>query len=443
MWHDHDVSREIGGWMLDLAEELYPLFRSVTGPGLRATLERLGREIPLVVHEVPSGTRVLDWTIPQEWIFRDACIEDMSGRRVIDARSCNLNVVGYSEPVDRLIGREELELHLHSLPERPDWIPYRSLHFGRGWGFCVSQRQRAALTDPVYRIRIDAEHVDGALSYGEVFWPGDCEDEFLVFTHACHPSLANDNLSGLAVCTAAARLIGDVPRRYGVRFVFAPTTIGSIAWLARNRSRLGLIRGGLVVSNVGDAAELTYKRSRCGGRSDAAAMAALADLGVAHRILPFSPWGYDERQFCSPGFDLPIGRLTRSAEGEYPEYHTSADDLSLLDGERLCDSLRALITIVHVIDRDRILRNREPFGEPQLGRRGLHRPCKVPGRPTEEHLATLWALSLCDGSHSLVDVALRAGLGFRAIDAAASRLEAVGLLEDIDAPPDSIRGGDR
>lgn len=425
---NHERMRHSGAWMLQLMADLFPIFRTVAGEGLRATLRRLAQDVPLQIQEVASGTPVLDWTIPNEWTIRDAHISDESGRRVVDLAASNLHVVSHSRPIDTTLGLDELQPHLHSLPDQPDWIPYRTSFFSDGWGFCLTHRQRAAMNEQRYRVVIDADLRPGSLSYGEVYLAGDSTQEILVFAHCCHPSLANDNLSGIAVAAAAIRELSSRSRRVGYRFVFAPTTIGSIAWLAANEATLDRVRGGLVLANLGDKGALHYKRSRTPSLSDAAAENVLRHCGERHELVDFIPWGYDERQFCSPGFDLPMGRLTRSPEGAYPEYHTSADNLDLIDSESLERSLVVTLRILETIERDRRLVGTAQRGEPQLGKRGLYRGGPRAGQVADSHLAILWVLNQSDGEHSLLDIARRAQMPFDSVYQAAEALEAAGLV---------------
>jgi aminopeptidase-like protein len=412
----------------DLVRDIYPLGRSITGDGVRATLARLARVAPLVVHEVPSGTPVLDWEVPPEWNLRGAWIEGPDGRRVVDAAACNLHVVGYSTPVQGEFSLDELQAHLHSDPARPDVVPYRTSYYSQAWGFCLTHHQREALRPGRYRVLIDATLAPGSLTYGEIVLPGSSADEFLVYTHTCHPALANDNASGMAVCAFLARWLAAAKRRLTYRIVFGPGTIGSITWLARNREVLPRITGGLVLALVGDPGPLVYKRSWSGGTLvDRAAEAFLRLERPGSRFLDFSPWGYDERQFGSPGFRLPVGRLTRSAEEGYPEYHSSADDLALVRPESLADALAAAQGIVGLIEANRPLVNLSPFGEPQLGRRGLYRSLGGAASP-ELQRAILWVLSLGDGQHDLVDVCRVAGLPVAVVLEAERALRRVGLL---------------
>ncbi|MDA8251857.1 MAG: DUF4910 domain-containing protein [Rhodospirillales bacterium] len=398
--------------------ELFPILRSITGPGLRATLRQIGAQIPLRVTEVPSGTRVLDWQVPPEWTLREAWVETPDGRRVIDAARHSLHILNYSDAFDGMVLRAELDAHLHSLPEQPALIPYRTSYYVRDWGFCLAHRDRLALTEDRYRVRIDATLAPGSLSYGECVLPGEEAGEVLFSAHCCHPSLANDNLAAIAVAVELARMLAARRRRFTYRFLFAPGTIGAICWLAANRDAASRIRHGLVLTCLGDAAPPSYKQSRRGN--------APIDRYAAHvlrgaRIVPFSPTGYDERQFCSPGFDLPVGCLMRSPGGTFAEYHTSADNPDFVRPDALADSLCVLTEIVDLIERDEAWRNTAPHGEPQLGRRGLY-------DGDVDRLALLWVLNLSDGQHSLLDIAERSGRPFAAITAAAAALRDAGLL---------------
>jgi aminopeptidase-like protein len=424
-----------GEAMFRLVEELYPICRSITGPGLRQTLAHIGRRIPLAVHEVPTGTPVFDWVIPKEWTARGAFIATPDGRRLVDFADNNLHLVQYSTPIDRVVPREELLAHIHTLPERPQWIPYRTAYYSETWGFCLGARQAAELTAPAYRVVIDTTLAPGHLSYGEAEIPGAGDAEVLLSCHVCHPSLANDNLAGIAVAVALARRLMAAPRRYTYRFLFIPGTIGSLAWLAANEARLGCIRHGLVLSCLGDPGPPTYKQSR---RGDAPIDRILAHVlcrhGLSDRVRPFVPYGYDERQYCSPGFDLPVGCLTRTPNGEYPEYHSSADDLTLVRPQYLAQSLDLLWEAITIVEGDATYASLNPKGEPQLGRRGLYRP--MGGHQDGagfDQMTLLWVLNLADGRHSLLDVAERARLPFANVRAAADALIAADLLAPADA----------
>lgn len=419
------LGAELHRWIGDL----YPICRSLTGEGVRETLRRLGQLLPLSVREVPSGTRVLDWTVPLEWNLRDAWIESSRGERIVDVRRSTLHVVGYSRPVRARLSLAELRPHLFSLPEHPDWIPYRTSYYADGWGFCLSDRQLRTLPDDRYEVCIDATLEPGSLTYGECEIPGEVEDEILLSTHICHPSLGNDNLSGMVIAAFLGQRLAAQRRRHTHRLLFIPGTIGSITWLALNESRLGRIAHGLVLTCLGDPGPPTYKRSRRGHAPiDRAAAHVLAARGD-HQLLDFAPWGYDERQFCSPGFDLPVGCLMRTPHGQFPQYHTSADDLDFVRPDALEQSLELCVAILDLVDRDRVFVNRQPKGEPQLGRRGLYPPMGG-GPQATERLALLWMLNLSDGRHSLLDIAERSGLPFDVVYRAATTLAEHDLLRE-------------
>ncbi|ROO82733.1 aminopeptidase-like protein [Actinocorallia herbida] len=407
--------------MHDLVRRLYPLCRSITGDGVRATLDVIAEQVALDRHEVPTGTPVLDWTVPREWNIRAAWIRDPSGRKVVDFADLNLHVVGYSVPVHRRMPLAELRAHLHTLPDQPDLVPYRTSYYTETWGFCLAQRVLDGLPEGEYEVLIDSTLADGHLTYAEHVVPGRTEEEVLISCHVCHPSLANDNLAGIAVAVAFAQRLENP--RFTYRFVFAPGTIGAITWLARNDP--GRIRHGLTLACAGDPGVLHYKRSRRGDTAIDRAFALLTDA----EVLDFTPYGYDERQYCSPGFNLPVGSLTRTPYAGYPEYHTSGDDPDFVSAEAMSGTLAALTRVMSALEADRRYVNLSPFGEPQLGRRGLYG--SLGGRSDAERaqMAMLWVLNLADGDHDLLAIAERSGLPFETVADAAGRLEAAGLLK--------------
>jgi aminopeptidase-like protein len=415
--------------MYDLIAQLYPICRSITGEGFRSTLDTLARHLDFAIHEVPSGTRVFDWTVPREWNITDAYVETSAGERVIDFRASNLHVVSYSVPVDTWMSLSQLRPHLHTLPEQPDWIPYRTTYYDDNWGFCLTQRQLDSLAEDDYHVVIDSSLTDGSLTYGECLVPGASAEEVLVSCHACHPSLCNDNLSGVAVATWLAKALAGAEPRYSYRFLFIPGTIGSITWLALNEGSLGRVRAGLVLACVGDPGGLTYKRSRRGDTEiDRAVAHVLATSGARYEITDFSPYGYDERQFCSPGFDLPVGCLNRTPYARYPEYHTSADDLDLVRPECLADSFKTCLAAFRILEENAIYLNQNPKCEPQLGRRGLYGAIGGRSDTQQFQLAMLWVLNLSDGAHSLLDIAERSQLEFGLVAEATDALVTAGLL---------------
>lgn len=413
-----------------LVRELYPICRSITGDGFRQTLARVGKEIPLEVHEVSSGTKVFDWTVPREWNIRDAYVKNSRGDRVIDFHRHNLHVVNYSVPVQGKMSLAQLRPHLHTLPDQPDLIPYRTSYYQETWGFCLPHRQLERMPEDEYEVCIDSTLQDGHLTYGEFLVKGASAEEVLISCHACHPSLCNDNLSGVTVATFLARHLAQVPLRYSYRFLFIPGTIGSITWLSLNEDRARAIRHGLVLTCIGDRDNFTYKKSRRGN--------AEVDLAVGHILkhsrrdyttVEFSPYGYDERQYCSPGFNLAVGCLMRSPHGEFPEYHTSADNLDFVDPAALADSFATILSVFEVLEHNRTYLSLNPKCEPQLGTRGLY---SVMGGTNIRQLemAMLWVLNLSDGSFSLLDIAERSGLAFDTINDAADML----LRHDLLAP---------
>ena len=414
-----------------LIAALYPLCRSLTGEGQRQTLALLRQVIELQIHEVPSGTQLFDWTVPREWTIRDAYIKDASGRKVVDFAESNLHVMGYSVPVRRRMRLADLKAHLHTLPEHPDWIPYRTSYYREDWAFCLSHRRLLELKEGDYEVCIDSSLTDGVMRYGELVLPGERDEEILLSCHICHPSLANDNLSGIAVAAALARELSSARRRCTYRFLFTPGQIGSIAWLSRNERRAASIRAGLVLACLGDGGAFTYKQSRRGDSLvDRAVPHALRAAQAEFRVQEFSPFGYDERQFCSPGFNLPVGCLMRTPHGCFPQYHTSADNLSFVRPECLEQSLQQCRAILRVLDGDRMMINLNPRCEPQLGKRGLYGSVGGAAGGRERELALLWVLNLSDGAHSLLDIAERARLPFETIENAAADLERHGLLEE-------------
>lgn len=424
----------VGLEMHEFAGGLYPVCRSITGDGVRQTLARIADRVPLRIVEVESGTRVFDWTVPKEWNIRDAFIADGRGNRVVDFRDCNLHVMSYSIPIDERVTFSELSSHLFTLPEHPDWVPYRTSYYKEDWGFCLTHKQMLELDEAAeYHVRIDSTLEAGSLTYGEYYIPGTTTDEVLISCHVCHPSLANDNLSGLTVATFLAEVLSQQQQqRYSYRFVFVPGTIGSITWLAQNEASARRIRHGMVLTCIGDRGPFHYKKSRSGTSTiDRAAAVVLRHETISGEIVEFSPYGYDERQYCSPGFNLPVGCLMRSVWGTFPEYHTSADNLEFIGPEQLAESLRVCLSIIDVLENNRSYRNLSPYCEPQLGRRGLYGAVGGKHSIGEEINARLWVLNLSDGDHSLLDIAEQAGLPFSLIRDSARLLKEAGLLAPV------------
>ena len=395
---------------------LYPICRSITGNGVRQTLAVIQEYIQLQIHEVPSGTKVFDWIVPKEWNIHDAYIKDSSGRKIVDFQKSNLHVVNYSVPVKRELTLQELKNHLHTLPEQPGLIPYRTTYYNETWGFSLPHSGFEAMRDETYEVCIDSSLTDGHLTYGEFFIPGATDKEVLFSCHICHPSLCNDNLSGISVITHLAQMLQKMKLRYSYRFLFIPATIGSITWLALNKDATAKIRHGLVAANLGDSGHLTYKKSRRGDAEiDRVTKVVLRDSGKPYTIKEFFPYGYDERQFCSPGFNLPVGSIMRTPHGEYPEYHTSADNLDFIAPKNLDESLRLYISVLFGLENNDTYINQYSKCEPQLGKRGLYQAIGGSYDGKSRQLAMLWILNLSDGNNTLLDISEKSNIGFDVI----------------------------
>lgn len=418
----------IGEAIYALASEIYPICRSITGEGVRETLRVLTKHAPIVQHEVATGTPVLDWTVPKEWVIRDAWIKNAVGERVVDFQKHNLHVLNYSTPIRATLSLSELKKNIFTLPEQPDLIPYRTSYYNERWGVCMSQNALDALPDGDYEVCVDSELKQGSLTYGEIVHRGASDEEVLFSVHTCHPSLANDNCSGMALLALLAGAMAKVKTRYTYRFLFAPGTIGAITWLARNGEAAKRIKHGLVMSCVGDRGGFTYKRTRRGNaRIDRVMTRVLNDA----KIIDFFPYGYDERQYASPGFDLDVGLFQRTQFATFPEYHTSGDNLDFITPDALAGSYRAVISAIDALENERRYLNTAPHGEPQLGRRGLYAAIGGDKDSYTKSMAMLWVLNLSDGDHSLEDIAERAGAELSVIEAAATLLEDAGLLKSL------------
>lgn len=421
----HDLTHAKG--MDALLKRLFPLCRSLTGNGVRETLRIVRGYIPIVMHEIPSGTKAFDWTIPKEWNIRDAYIKDPSGKKIIDFKRNNVHVMSYSVPIRATMPLKELKKYLHSLPSEPGFIPYKTSYYRENWGFCLTHRQLKTLKEGSYEVVIDSSLKDGSLTYGELFIPGKTENEVLISTYVCHPSMANDNLSGVVLATFLARaLMKEKSLRYSYRFLFIPETIGAIAWLSKNRASVRRIKHGLVATCVGDKGPFTYKKTRAGDAAiDRIVEKVLKDSGKPYSLVNFFPWGSDERQYNSPGFNLPVGSLMRSMYGTFPEYHTSGDNLRFVRGKYIAETLELYRRVLVLLDRDTGLltvkkklkvrrltpgtayRSGNPYGEPQLGKRGLYGASDPEAE--EKERALLWLMAYADGAHSLSDITARSG----------------------------------
>lgn len=415
------------------ARRLFPICRSITGQGVRDTLAILREELPnLRLHEVPSGTSALDWTVPPEWNIRSARLTGPDGETIVDFADNNLHVVGYSTPVDVDMDLDALQEHLHSLPDQPAAIPYVTSYYKERWGFCLAHEQRARLKPGRYRARIDSDLARGSLTYGELILPGESEDEVFISTYVCHPSLANNELSGPVVATQLAKWVAGLPdRRYTYRFVFVPETIGSIVYISRNLDALKRnVIAGFNVTCIGDDRCYSFLPSRYGNtRSDQVARHVLGHWAGDYKSYSFLQRGSDERQYCAPGVDLPIATIMRSKYGEYPEYHTSLDDLTLVTPTGLAGGFEALRRSLQAIEGDRVYLTRV-LGEPQMGPRGLYN--SLGGKSADVVARTrIDILAYCDGSNGMIDIADILGQPFWELKPLFDDLIEHGLIDEV------------
>lgn len=420
--------------MYQLIKTLYPICRSITGNGVRKTLGIIKKHIPLKIHEIPSGTKVFDWTIPKEWNIKDAYIKNSRGQKIIDFKKSNLHVLNYSTPIHKKISLKQLKKHLHTLPDYPDWIPYLTSYYQENWGFCFSHKHYRQLKNDIYEIFIDSSLTDGSLTYGEFYLKGKTDKEVLLTCYICHPSLCNDNLSGIVLLTFLAKYLNLQRRKlkYSYRFLFIPETIGAITWLSLNEDKVSNIKHGLVATCLGDSGKFTYKKTRQGNAViDKVVEKVLIDSKEPYEIIDFFPSGSDERQFCSPGFNLPVGSLMRTPYGRFAEYHTSADNLDFVKQNNLVISLDKYIKVIYILENNSTYLNLEPKGEPQLGKRGLYRMMGGQKRGDIDQLAMFWVLNLSDGLNSLLDIAIRSKMKFKNIKAVADVLFKKGLVKKL------------
>ena len=400
---------QVGTQMWELMARLFPTCRSISGNGIRETLATLSEHIDLTIQEVPTGYQAFDWKVPQEWNISDAYVKNERGERVVDFQKSNLHVLGYSTPISGVMTLDELRPHLYSKPDQRDAIPYLTSYYEERWGFCLSQEHLEALTDGRYHILIDSSLKDGHLTFADAVLPGASEKEILFSTYVCHPSMCNDNLSGPVLSAFLYQALTRWDLRYTYRFVFVPETIGALVYLSQKGDHLREnLHAGYVLTCVGDAGPFTYKRSRRGDtEADKVAEHCLRHVGPESvvEVLDFFPTGSDERQYCSPGFDLPVGSLVRSMYGRYPQYHTSLDDLDFVSTEGMAGSLKQYLRMVQTHELNRVYLNLFPHGEPQLGRRGLFPTLGAGTDSQTSNERIMYLLAYSDGTRDLVDIA--------------------------------------
>lgn len=422
-----------------LFQKLFPICRSLTGDGNRQTFDIIGELAPFDVHEMPSGTKVFDWTVPDEWSIRDAYIADDAGNRIIDFANSNIHVASYSIPVDAVMTLDELSPHLHSLPDQPTAIPYRTLYYKRDWAFCITEEQRALIpSDENLRVVIDSDLSPGSMTYGDKVLPGTSGQEFVFSSYCCHPSLGNDNLSGIVLLTMLLRELSSRTLNHTYRFILAPETIGSIAYLHEHQDAMRQVTGSFVLTGVAGRGQYAYKQSlQSDALVDRIARRVMRGRNITFAERTFDPHGSDERQYSSPGFRIPTGIITRDGYYDYPEYHTSLDNLDFISCDALLETLDIYLCIVDTLENRKPLRSLAPNGEPHLGPRGLY-PTVGGAMHTsgstnvEKELdAILWTLTLADGIKDRTDIAEQSGIDIGLIDAIATRLIDGGLIEEV------------
>jgi aminopeptidase-like protein len=438
-----------------LMEELYPICRSITGNGVRKTLKILKKKIPLKIIEVPTGTKVFDWKIPLEWNIKDAYVKNSQGKRIIDFKKSNIHLLNYSVPINKKITQQELKLHLHTLADKPNSIPYVTSYYKKNWGFSVAHNQLESFNDDYYDVKIDSSLKPGSLTYGEFLKKGKISDEILISTYVCHPSLCNDNLSGVVVSTILANILSKIDTYFSYRFIFVPETIGTITWLSKNQKNLSKIKGGLVITCVGDDGNFTYKKTKHGNSTiDKIINDIFKQSKRKTKTKDFFPYGSDERQFCSPGINLDVGVFMRTPYYEFKEYHTADDNLKFVSKTALKDSLSMLLKIISAIEitknieqyskikkienkKSDIYLNLKPKCEPQLGKRKLYRNIskrRLVGKDNSQDLieiSILWILNYSDGNYSLNDISKISGLPIKLLKHSSQLLLKKSLLKKL------------
>jgi len=444
-------SSETGKEIFQLIKELFPICRSITGNGVRETLSTIKQIIPeLKIFEVESGTKAFDWIVPKEWNINDAYIKNSKNEKIVDFRKLNLHVLNYSIPINCKLSLTELKEHIFTSQEHPDWVPYRTSYYKENWGFCMSQKQFESLEDDTYEVVIDSSLENGSLTYGELFLSGDKRDEILFTCYICHPSMCNDNLAGTCLLTFLSNIISKKKLKYSYRFLFIPETIGAIVWLSKNQNHLSNIKFGIVATCVGDKGSITYKKTKNGNSLiDKIVEKVLIDSNKPFKMIDFFPWGSDERQFSSPGIDIPMGSLMRTVYSQFPEYHTSADNLEFVSPESLGDSFKCYFDIIEQIEneesienieheittsveKDEIYVNLNPNCEPQLGKRGLYNMVGGWQQNSIVKNAIFWILNFSDGKNSLKKIAERSGITYDEIKKSAELLIKSNLIKKIE-----------
>lgn len=414
-------------------DRLWPLNRSITGDGVRKSHDIIGELVNMERFEIPSGKQVFDWTVPPEWKVNDAYIISPDGERILDVNDNNLHLMSYSEPFNGTLSLEELQKHLYSIPDQPEWIPYRTSYYKRNWGFCLPDKMRRSLREGQYRVVVDTSFNEGgSLTLSEAILPGETSREILFTSYTCHPSMAINELSGPLVTAFLYRRIASWPSwKYTYRFVFGPESIGALCYLAMRGEQLNShLDAGFVVTCVGDSGAYRLKKSKRGNTvADRAAEYVLAQSGLNHKVIDFNPSGSDERQYCSLGFNLPVSSISRSVYGEYPQYHTSADNKDLIDFKSMVETIDFYESLAKVIDCNKSVRNKIVFGEPQLSKHCEIYPGVNQGFPGEEAMAVKWLIHFADGETDLLGIAQRSGIDIAILGAAAEKLIEVGLFE--------------
>lgn len=422
-----DKGGDLHGW----ASDLFPICRSLTGNGVRETLSYLKCLLPEIkTFEIPSGTKVNDWLVPNEWNIKAAYIATLSGEKIIDFADSNLHVVGYSRPIDQVVSLESLKAHLHTLPDQPTAIPYVTSYYSENWGFCLPHRDLAKFTEPEYRVVIDSQLAPGSMTYAEVVVPGETEEEVLLSTYMCHPSMANNELSGPVVMTALGRWLLALPaRKYTYRLLFLPETIGAISYISQNFDHLkNHVIAGWVLTCIGDERAYSFVPSRMGGTlADRVSEAVLENVDGEVIKYTYLDRGSDERQWCAPGVDLPVASLMRSKYGEFPEYHTSLDDLEFVTPSGLQGGLDMMVSAINILEMNATWKV-TTLGEPQLGKRGLYP--NISDKTSGEKVRDMMnVIAYSDGEHDALSIAELTGVPASVVCEISRQLEAVSLME--------------